>query len=300
VIGAYAYVQSGELSHQKVEPGQIWIRAGDGFDFSYSFPPEVLERYIRLEPGEPPQGVFMDFVEARKEDFQSVFDSVHSIPSIEAPPGALVSRYALIKGESSVGENVLVAQRAYLEDAHLGKGANAQENCYIIHSVLEGYNVTAHGGKIIYAHLGEKGFVGFNAFLRGSPECPLKIGEKSIVMPHTIIDLQEPLEIPAGHLIWGYIRHHEDLKNHSIALEELMNVTGELESGSMVFRGSGVDFVHAFQKRIEHILEDNGAYFDGARKMGHAQKGQHISFNTIQPYPEGTMKGIYPTIDIRP
>jgi carbonic anhydrase/acetyltransferase-like protein (isoleucine patch superfamily) len=300
VIGAYAYVQSGELSHRKVEPGRVWISAGDKFDFSYSFPPEALARYVRLEPGNLPQGVFMDFVEARKEDFQSVFDSVHSVPPIEVPPGASVSRYALIKDGSSVGENVLVAQRAYLEDAHLGKGANAQENCYIIHSVLEGYNVTAHGGKIIHARLGEKGFVGFNAFLRGSPECPLRIGGKSIVMPHTVIDLQEPLEIPAGRLVWGYIRDRKDLESHSLALEELMKVNGRLELGSMVFHGSGAEFVDAFQRRIEHILEDNGAYFDESGKMGHAQRGQRISFNTIQPYPEGTMKGIYPTIEIRP
>jgi hypothetical protein len=68
----------------------------------------------------------------------------------------------------------------------------------------------------------------------------------------------------------------------------------------MRFEGSGSDFVHAFTHRIEHILEANGAYFDGVKNRGHAQKGQNISFNTIQPYPEGVLKGLYPTIDIRP
>ncbi|NTW37862.1 MAG: hypothetical protein HGB17_17505, partial [Syntrophobacteraceae bacterium] len=39
-------------------------------------------------------------------------------------------------------------------------------------------------------------------------------------------------------------------------------------------------------------------YFDGGNNRGHAQKAQQISFNIIQPYPAGTLKGLYPTIDI--
>ena len=115
---------------------------------------------------------------------------------------------------------MLVAQRAYLENAYLGRGANAQENCYILNSHLEENNVTAHGGKIIHAVLGKKIFVGFNAFLQGRKENPLKIGDGCIVMPHTIIDLEEPLEIPAGHLIWGYIKNGRDLKEHSLPLDK--------------------------------------------------------------------------------
>ncbi|MDY6810768.1 MAG: hypothetical protein SW127_17395, partial [Actinomycetota bacterium] len=37
----------------------------------------------------------------------------------------------------------------------LGKGANAQEQCYIINSHLEGFDITAHGAKIIEADLGK-------------------------------------------------------------------------------------------------------------------------------------------------
>jgi hypothetical protein len=58
--------------------------------------------------------------------------------------------------------------------------------------------------------------------------------------------------------------------------------------------------VKAFRDRIHHILEANGAFYDGSNHKGHAQKNQNISFNTIQPYPEGEFKGLYPTIVIRP
>ena len=68
----------------------------------------------------------------------------------------------------------------------------------------------------------------------------------------------------------------------------------------MHFQGSGAAFVRAFQNRIDHILEANGAFFDGYRNRGHAQKNQDICFNTIQPYSTGILKGLYPTIEIRP
>jgi carbonic anhydrase/acetyltransferase-like protein (isoleucine patch superfamily) len=300
VIEPYVFLQVEELSHHRVPAGRIWIHAEGSFDFSYLFPAEVLERYIELEPGSLPRGIFMDFVETRKEDFQQVFDLVQSRPPVSVPQGASLSRYAVVKGDTHIGENVLVAQRAFLEDAWLGQGSNAQENCYIIQSRLAGNNVTAHGGKVIHSRLGKKVFVGFNSFLRGTAECPLVIGEESIVMPHTIIDLEEPLEIPAHHCVWGYVRHREDLKQHSISLDDLLRVQGDLKRGAMRLQGSGAHLVHAFQHRIEHILEANGAYFAGGKNRGHAQKVQHIAFNTIQPYPEGTLKGMYPTIDIRP
>jgi hypothetical protein len=70
--------------------------------------------------------------------------------------------------------------------------------------------------------------------------------------------------------------------------------------GAMDFAGSGSKFVEAFRHRIDHILEANGAYFDGRKNKGHAQKGQNIAFNIIQPYSIGVQKGIYPTIRIEP
>ena len=68
----------------------------------------------------------------------------------------------------------------------------------------------------------------------------------------------------------------------------------------MHFEGDGSKFIAAFQARIEHILKDNGAYFDGKNNRGHAQTAQSISFNIMQPYPMGPSKGLYPTIDINP
>jgi carbonic anhydrase/acetyltransferase-like protein (isoleucine patch superfamily) len=194
----------------------------------------------------------------------------------------------------------LIAQRAYIENSILGKGANAQENCFIINSHLQGNNVTAHGAKLINVHLQENAFVGFNSFLQGLPESPLSIGAGSIIMPHTIIDIREPVSIPAEHLVWGLVTSRYDLQMHSIALEDFAAVTRMKTIGSMEFCGSGAKFVATFQQRIQHILEANGAHFDGRKKKGHAQKGQNISYNIIQPYRMGAMKGIYPTIDIQP
>jgi carbonic anhydrase/acetyltransferase-like protein (isoleucine patch superfamily) len=300
VIETFSYVQVSELAHTRVPAGRIWIHADQAFDFSYQFPAEVLDRYVRVVPGRSPAGVFMDFVEKRKHDFQQVFDMVRAVPTIPVPYGASLSCYAVVKGQTEIGENVLVAQRAYLEDAWLGKGSNAQENCYIIHSRLEGDNVTAHGGKVIHAQLGRKVFAGFNSFLHGTPECPLMVGEESIIMPHTIIDLEEPLEVPPRHLVWGYIRNRDDLKENSFPLAALACVERELKLGKMRLQGKGAVFVEGFQHRIEHILEANGAHYDGTHGLGHAQKGQMIAFNTIQPYADGDLKGLYPTIEIQP
>jgi carbonic anhydrase/acetyltransferase-like protein (isoleucine patch superfamily) len=300
VIGPFAYVQVGELSHQRVEAGTIWVRNKEVFDFSYIFPEEVLKAYIDIQPGKTPNGLFIDFIESRKADFQKVFDDVHIKPPIKVPKGAALSQFAVVKGQTQIGENVLVAQRAYLENAYLGQGANAQENSFILHSRLEAYNVTAHGGKIVHAHLGQKVFVGFNAFLHGREDCPLKIGDGCIVMPHTIIDLEEPLNIPGGQLLWGCIKNRRDLKNHSLPLTAVSGIKKRFRLGGMEFQGNGAAFVQAFQQRIDHILEANGAFFDGSKNRGHAQRNQDISFNTIQPYSSGGLKGLYPTIEIRP
>jgi carbonic anhydrase/acetyltransferase-like protein (isoleucine patch superfamily) len=300
VVGEYAYVQTGEAAHRFVEPGQIWIQAGDDFKLTYRFPPEVLKRYVDLEAGKKPRGILIDFVERRKKDFVEIFEKVQPVPCVSVPEGTALSRYAVVRGKTEIRENVLVAQRAYLEDASLGKGSNVQENCYILKSSLEGDDVTAHGGKIIHAQVGKHVFVGFNSFLRGRPGSELKIGEGSIIMPHTIMDLDEPLNIPERQLVWGYVRNGEDLKLHSLSLEKLSHSNGKIEVGGMRFEGSGAHFVEAFQHRIHHILESNGAFFHSKRNHGHAQKARVISFNTLQPYLDGEFKGLYPTIDIRP
>ena len=300
IVGCYAYIQAGELWHKQIDAGQIWISHEKRYDFLYRFPEAVLSRYIRCEPGSPPQGIFMEFIEARKADFKQVFDVVHLDRPRNIPKNTSVNRYAVIKPKVRIGANVLIAQRAYIEDAFLGKGSNAQENCFIINSRLQGNNISAHGAKIVNSHLEEKVFVGFNSFVRGLGDAPLNVGKGSIIMPHTIIDLEEPVSIPPEHLVWGYISRASDLKDHSVSVKSLARNSGRLSIGDMEFHGSGSQFAAAFQSRIEHILEANGAYFDGRRKKGHAQKAQSIAYNIIQPYPIGAQRGIYPTIDIHP
>lgn len=300
-FGAHSYVQTGELSHAYVEPGRIWVRAEGAFEFDYKFPREVLDKYVRYEPGKPPTGKMLDYVEERKEDFVPIYSSVSLECPMAVPSNASLSPYAVVKGNCLVDENVLVCQRSYLEEASLGRGANAQENCYIVHSRLDGNNVTAHGGKIIHAHCGPNCFVGFNAFVHGTPESPVQVGPNCIIMPHTIIDAAEPLEIPEGTLVWGFVGSKEDLAKNSIAISRLREFSGETFFGEMHFSGSGKMFVDAFAHRIQHILEENGAYYDTeGNGIGHAQKNNFMSFNIVQPYPEGPLKGIYPTLEISP
>ncbi|HMM39262.1 MAG TPA: transferase [Desulfovibrio sp.] len=300
VIGDFAYVQTGELFGERVEPGHIWIRSEGKFDFSYKHSKSVLKRYVGSEPGKRPDGVFMKFLDQRKPDYERVFGYLYATEPEHTAKGSFVSRYSVVKGKSHIGENALVAQRAYVEESWLGKGANAQENCYILHSRLDGLDVTAHGGKVIHTRLGRKVFVGFNAFLRGTPEFKLKIGEGGIVMPHTIIDLREPLEIPPATIVWGYVRCAEDLKRNSISIEELSKVRGRIKVGGMTFEGDGGTFVTGFAGRIEHILEANGAFYDGFDNAGHAQMTKNIKYNIIQPYSDTDLMGIYPSMRIYP
>ncbi len=46
----------------------------------------------------------------------------------------------------------------------MGDGSNAQENTYIVNSRLAGMCITAHGGKIIHADVGQGCFVGLMRF----------------------------------------------------------------------------------------------------------------------------------------
>lgn len=300
VIGTFSYIQAGEIGHLNISPGTIWVRVPGVFNFLYRHPADKLNHYIFFSKDKLPQGLLIDFVEDRKAAFQQIFEVVNLAPSVNVPHNASLDRFAVVKPKTHISENVLVSQRAYLQNSWLGKGANAQENCYIINSRLEGNNVTAHGAKIIEADMGENVFVGFNSFLHGRPESRLTIGKDCIVMPHTIIDIKTPLTVPEGQLVWGMINDQRDLEANSISLSKLSKIDSSLTQGDMVFEGSGRTFVNAFKERIHHILEANGALYDGVKNKGHAQKNQNISFNTIQPYPEGDLEGLYPTILIQP
>ncbi|MCK7505454.1 MAG: hypothetical protein MZV70_16145 [Desulfobacterales bacterium] len=93
------------------------------------------------------------------------------------PKTSSLSRYAVIKPKTRIGANVLVAQRAYVENSILGKGSNAQENCFIINSHLKGNNVTAHGAKLINTRSGRKmSSWGSTPSCTGLPESPLIVG----------------------------------------------------------------------------------------------------------------------------
>ncbi|MBW2597038.1 MAG: transferase, partial [Deltaproteobacteria bacterium] len=298
IIGEFSYVQVGELFQTIVDPGTILIK-NPSFSFKYKFEKKILEQYIGVNESYQPRGIIYDFVKEKESDYESLFDVVNIIP-VEAPSSSAVSRYAVVKGKTSIGENVLVSQHAFLENADMGKGSNAQENTYIINSRLAGFNITAHGGKIINAEIGLETFVGFNCFLNGKTTARLIIGDNCIVMPHTIIDSTEPVEIPDDHLIWGYIGSQNDLDSHSISLDDLSDSRDTITIGKMTFIGKGSVFIGTFKKRINHILHANGAFFKDDKNRGHAQDDQVISFNTIQPYRTGANKGIYPSIRIEP
>ncbi len=301
-VGDFSYVQVGQISHKTVESGRIWIRAEHTFEFNYWHQDHILRRYVEQPEGAPATGIFIDFIEAREHDYDHIYKAVEHDPVHDAPEDSTLSPYSVIKGKCSFGQNVLVAQRAYIDSSTLGDGANAQENCYIVHSTYDGLNVTAHGGKVIYCHLGRKTFVGFNSFLRGSEDAPVTIGEECIVMPHTILDAKEPIDIPSGCLVWGYIRTQADLEENTLFLDDMANLRGQFfRCGDMTFEGFGDKFVDGFRHRIEHILEENGAYFDGTEETkGHAQKTRNIAFNILKPYPDGKLRGLYPFILIDP
>lgn len=300
VIGCYSYVQAGEINHLRTAPGTIWVNSPGNFNFLYSYPTEALAHYISFSPENVPWGILFDFIEARKDAFQRVFDFVNLDAIESVPDTASLDRFAVVLPKTKIEDNVLVAQRAYLENSTLGKGANAQENCFIINSHLEGLNVTAHGAKIIDANLESGVFVGFNSFLYGKPESKLNIGKGSIIMPHTIIDIDKQLEIPADHLVWGLVRNNKELAENSIPLEQLVNIETSFTRGRMHFEGLGRMFVKAFQDRIHHILDVNGAFYENGKNEGHAQRNQNLSLNTIQPFHFGEMEGMYPDIRIQP
>ena len=300
VIGAFSYIQAGEIGHLSIEPGTVWVRNPDEFNFLYRYSPSQLNKYIFFKAGSPPQGLFTNFIYDRKEAFQRVFNVLNIEPSVTVPNNASLDRYAVIQPKTHISDNVLIAQRAYVQNSWLGKGANAQENCYIINSRLDGYNVTAHGAKIIEADLGQRVFVGFNSFLKGRPDSRLTIGKDSIIMPHTIIDISEPLTIPAGHLAWGLITNQTEFETNSISLNALSKIETGISKGNMFFEGHGQRFVTAFKDRIQHILEANGAFYNGMKNKGHAQRNQNFSYHTIQPYSKGELKGLFPTIIIQP
>ena len=298
VIGTYSYIQAGEINHMKIAPGTIWVNSPGNFNFYYRHDPNLLRHYASVVAGDLPHGQIFNFIEDHEDAFQRVFDTVNLEVLGSVPKTASLDRYAVVLPKITIDENVLIAQRAYIQNSSLGKGSNAQENCYIINSSLSGFNVTAHGAKIIEADLEKDVFTGFNSFLQGKPNSRLHIGKGCVVMPHTIIDIEQPMDIPADHLVWGLIKNNADLAENSISFSQLVDQKGAFNKGKLHFEGDGALFVKAFKDRIHHILEANGAFFDGQNNTGHAQRNKNLSLNTIQPFQFGKMEGLYPNITI--
>ncbi|MDD3312218.1 transferase [Pseudodesulfovibrio sp.] len=298
VVGDFSYVQAGDLANKIIEPGRVWIRARGLYEFNYVFPEGVVEKYVKLNEHGQLSGKFIEYVDETKEDFVPVYSTLAPEPLENIPESTYVSPYAVIKGQCEIGENCLIVQRAHVENSVVGKGSNAQENCFIKNSVYEGNDVTAHGGKVIHAHIGKNVFVGFNSFVHGTKDAAITIGRDSIVMPHTIIDAEEPIEVPENSAIWGYVTRQADLANQCVDLEQFSKTT-DLTLGNATFKGDGDAFVKAFRHRIEHIREENGAYYNGTEKTrGHAQKTQDACFNILQPFQSGPGMGMYPTMTI--
>ncbi|CCO25512.1 hexapeptide repeat-containing transferase [Maridesulfovibrio hydrothermalis] len=297
ILGNYAYVQAGDLSRVCIDPGRIWIRQEGKYEFDYRYSPVTIEKYVSWDQNGELTGVFAKFLKGRRSDFLPVYDSLTASENqIHVPNHAFLSRYAVVKGDCIIGENCLVAQRAYIEDSVMGAGANAQENSFIVNTECADLCVVAHGGKMIYTKLGEKVFIGFNCFLQGTVDKKISIGAGSIIMPHTIIDAEEPVTVPEETLVWGYIANQNDLKNQSMSMAEFAKEK-RINLGNMSFTGDGAAFIKDFQNRIDHILVENGARYDGkSHSRGHAQKTQSVSYNLFQPYLAGEKEGLFPTI----
>lgn len=299
IVGEFSYVQAEELFHRKIDPGTVWIR-NHNFEFKYKHSQEVLDEFVGMTPDQLPRGIMYDFVREREQDFERLFD-VMNLDPIKAPPTSAVNRYAVVRGKVRIGENVLVSQNAFLENARMANGSNAQENTYIINSTLAPNCITAHGGKIVNADVGQGAFVGFNSFLNGAEDARITIGEGCVIMPHTIINPENgPIKIPDNHLVWGCIKTPKDIENHTTDLDDLADVRDSIRIGNMKFSGKGSVFIEGFKKRLGLILLLNGAFYSKGEKRGHAQDDQNISFNMIQPYRTGERTGLYPSIRIKP
>ena len=162
VVDTFSYVQAGEINHLHIESGTIWVFDPGKFNFLYRYPKDTLLSYIQFDPGAKPCGVFVDFIDGHKESFAQIFGTVNLKPSIPVPENASLDRFAVIKPKTTIGDNVLVAQRSFLQNSSLGMGVNVQENCFILDSDLKGYDVTAHGSKLVNVDMEETVFVGFN------------------------------------------------------------------------------------------------------------------------------------------
>ena len=119
-------------------------------------------------------------------------------------------------------------------------------------------------------------------------------------MPHAIIDLEETVEIEPPGIVRGYSLKRKDAGQKSIPLASLRESKVIISQGRRSFSGNGRAFADTRLKRIENTLEANGAYLDGENRKCHARQNRKMSSNIIQPYPESSNEGVFPTIEILP
>lgn len=295
LVGEFSYIQVGHLDQKEIERGTVWAE-DEHYSFRYTYAKEILDRYISLDEAFQPTGALYAFAEERKPDLErnpeQVTDGASGAPS---PP--VLSRFAVVKGKMMIGRRVSICERAFVENSVLADGAMARENTFIINSRLSGLNISDHGSKVVWSTLGERVFTGINAFLNGKENAKIVVGEGCIIMPHTIIDPEQPIEIPGGRLVWGFIGSAEDVDAHSISLAELSEAK-KISMGGMVFEGKGADFVAALKHRIHMIFESNGAFRGSGTALDPIQDPGNTQVFTIQPYGTGPKTGLYPTIKI--
>ncbi len=292
-VGEFSYVQVDDLAHKEVPRGTVRVE-NEHFSFCYTYPEEILDRYISLNEASQPIGVLYDFAEERKTDLE------RGATGGDAPRGLcppVLNRFAVTRGRNKIGKRVVVCQRTFVENSEIADGSTVQENALIIDSKLSGLNIIAHGAKVMRAASGTHVFIGMNSFLNGKENAGVVVGEGCIIMPHTIIDSEGPIEIPAGRLVWGYIASQEDVDAHSIALVALCEAN-KISMGEMRFEGKGELFVGALKHRIETILESTAALCEDEAVMERTQDLEKTQVFTIQPYGTGPKTGIYPTIRI--
>lgn len=291
LVGEFSYLQSDDLFHREIERGTIWVD-NENYSFRYTYPQKILDRYISLNKDFQPTGLLYEFTEKRKADLERVPQKTKQALETQSP--SALNRFAVIKGKNKIGKRVSICQRAFIENAEIADNSTVQENSYIINSKLSDFNIIAHGGKVINATLGTHVFTGMNSFINGNENSGIIIGDGCIIMPHTIIDPKQAVEIPAGRLIWGFIGSQEDVEMQSISLNELARVNGEkqLHIGNMVFEGQGAAFVDCLRGRINQTPESIGTRSD------RLQNSKNTSVFIIQPYGSGPKTGIYPTIKI--
>lgn len=277
-IGKFSYIQTGTLDHQEISPGTIWIKTNN-FEFLFQHSKHTLDTYLgKNQCGKIYQLLYN--IE-NKLIHKFICGKLEEQQKVNIPPSSSISSLSIYEN-INIKENVFISQRAYVHNSSIGIGSNIQENCIVSESRLKNCVVIAHGAKLIHTIASDRVFVGFNSFLQGTKDYPIYLGQGSIVCPHTIIDAEETIHIPDGHLVWGIIKTQSDLKNYSISLQELMKIK-TIKKENFIFNGSGQAFVQAFTKRIEHILKENGAFFSYNNSKGHAQKNKNFSYIWLTP-----------------